>query len=83
MPRRKSCGMQPRNLAVWATEEMDRQEDALTKQFGKDGMILTDAKPEEVKDATDKMRSYWDEWAKHHPADAVEALGKIRAAVGR
>jgi TRAP-type transport system periplasmic protein len=69
--------------AIWASEEMDRQEDTLTKQFGKDGIVLTDTKPEEIKEATDKMRSYWDDWANHHPADAKEALGKIRAAVGR
>jgi TRAP-type transport system periplasmic protein len=69
--------------AVWASEEMDRQEDTLTKQFGKDGMVLTDPKPEEITEATDKMRPYWDDWAKHHPADAIEAFGKLRAAVGR
>jgi TRAP-type C4-dicarboxylate transport system substrate-binding protein len=69
--------------AAWSSQEMDRQEDELTKQFGKAGMVLTDAKPEEIKEATDKMRPYWDEWAKHHPADAREALGKLRAAVGR
>ena len=62
---------------------MDRQEDKLTKQFGQGGMVLTDPKPEEIKEATDKMRPYWDDWGKHHPADARDALGKLRAAVGR
>ena len=41
--------------------KMARQEDDLTAQFGKDGMVLTNPKPEEIKDATDKMRPYWDE----------------------
>jgi TRAP-type C4-dicarboxylate transport system substrate-binding protein len=69
--------------SAWASEEMDRQEDKLTKQFGQGGMVLTDPKPEEIKEATDKMRPYWDDWGKHHPADARDALGKLRAAVGR
>lgn len=69
--------------AVWASEEMDRQEDKLTDQFGKNGMVLTDSKSDEVKDATDRIRPYWDDWAKHHPADAGEALAKLRASVGR
>jgi TRAP-type transport system periplasmic protein len=67
----------------WATKEMDRVEDQLTAQFGKDGMTLTNATPEDIKRATDEMKSYWDPWAKAHGPDAVEALAKIRAAVGR
>ena len=33
--------------------------------------------------ATEKLRPYWDEWAKAHGPEAIEVLGKIRAAVGR
>ena len=62
---------------------MDRQVDKLTKQFGQGGLVVTDPKAEEIKEETVKMRNYWDDWGKHHPADAVEALGKLRAAVGR
>ena len=69
--------------SVWATKEMTAQEDDYTAQFGKDGMVLTDATPAEIAEATDKMRSYWDDWTKTHGADAKEALAKIRAAVGR
>lgn len=69
--------------AVWASEEMDRQEDKLTKQFAKGGMILSAPKPEEVQAATDQMRPYWDGWSKHHSADAGKALAELRAAVGR
>jgi len=67
----------------WATKEMNRQEDEVTAQFGREGMILTTATPAEIAEATDKMRPYWDEWAKTHGADAAAALAKIRAAVGR
>jgi TRAP-type C4-dicarboxylate transport system substrate-binding protein len=69
--------------ADWASQEMARQEDDLTAQFGKEGMVLANPKPEEITDATDKMRPYWDEWAKTHGADAKEALAKLRAAVER
>lgn len=69
--------------SVWATDEMNRQEDEVTAQFGKEGMILTTATPAEIAEATDKMRPYWDEWSNAHGADARAALEKIRAAVGR
>jgi TRAP-type C4-dicarboxylate transport system substrate-binding protein len=67
----------------WSTKEMNRLEDDVTAQFGKEGMILTTATPEEIAQATEKMRPYWDEWAKAHGADATAALAKIRAATGR
>jgi TRAP-type C4-dicarboxylate transport system substrate-binding protein len=69
--------------AAWAIQEQNRQEDELTAQFQKEGMILANATPEEVKEATARMASYWDEWAKTKPADAKEALAKLRQAVGR
>ena len=69
--------------AAWAVQEMDRLEDELTQQFGKGGMILANPTPEEIKQATDAMNSFWNPWAKAHGSDAIEALAKIRAAVGR
>lgn len=68
---------------AWVIQEQNRQEGELTAQFGKEGMILSDATPQEIKEATDKMRSYWDEWAKNKGGDARQALAKLRAAVGR
>jgi len=67
----------------WSFKEMNRQESEITAQFGREGMILTDATPAEIAEATDKMRPYWDQWAKAHGPDAIAALAKIRAAVGR
>ena len=67
----------------WATQEMNRQENEITAQFGRDGMVLTNATPAEITEATDKLRPYWDEWAKTHGPDAAAALAKIRAVVGR
>jgi TRAP-type C4-dicarboxylate transport system substrate-binding protein len=67
----------------WATREMNRIEDETTAQFGREGMILSTATPEEITAATEKMRPYWDDWAKAHGPDATAVLAKIRAAVGR
>jgi TRAP-type C4-dicarboxylate transport system substrate-binding protein len=69
--------------AQWATEEMQRQEDQITEQMAKSGMVITAASPDDIKRAVEKMQSYWPEWAKAHGPDAVEVLGKIRAAIGR
>lgn len=69
--------------AAWAIKEMQRVEDEVTAQFAKDGMIVTPASPDEIKEATDKLRPYWDEWAKAKGPEASELLAKIRTAVGR
>jgi len=68
---------------AWAIKEMQKQEDDYTAQFAKDGLLLADATPEDIKRATDTMRPYWDEWAKKHGAEGVEIVAKIRAMTGR
>ena len=47
------------------------------------GYTFTKATPEETARAVDAMKPYWDEWAKTRGPDVVEALGKVRAALGR
>jgi TRAP-type C4-dicarboxylate transport system substrate-binding protein len=69
--------------AKWAIGEMARLEDVVTAQFAKEGMIVTPATPEDIKLGTEKLRPYWDEWAKAKGPEATEVLAKIRAAVGR
>ena len=69
--------------AAWATTSMQHEEDEDTARFGKEGMVLTAASPEDITEATEKLRSYWDEWAAKHSAEAVAILKEIRAAVGR
>ena len=69
--------------AAWAIGDMNRQEDALTEQWGRDGMVVTPASADDIKLATEKLSPYWDDWAKAHGAEAIEVLGKIRAAVAR
>lgn len=67
----------------WTTAEMQRQEDVITAQMAKKGMIVTPATEADVKLGVEKMRSYWPQWASAHGAETVEVLKKIRAALGR
>ena len=41
------------------------------------------AAPADVQEAESRLASYWNEWAKARGPQAIEALGKIRAALGR
>jgi TRAP-type C4-dicarboxylate transport system substrate-binding protein len=47
------------------------------------GYTFTNARPDEVARAVATMTPYWDEWAKARGPDIAEALGKVRAALGR
>jgi TRAP-type C4-dicarboxylate transport system substrate-binding protein len=69
--------------AQWASAEMQRQEDQITADMAKGGMVVTSATPDDIALAVSKMAPYWPQWAKAHGPEAVEVLGKIRAAVGR
>lgn len=69
--------------AAWVASEMARQEADYTAQFAKAGLLLADPSPADIARGIEMMRPYWDEWAKKHSAEAVEALKKIRAMTGR
>jgi TRAP-type C4-dicarboxylate transport system substrate-binding protein len=71
------------DAATWATAEMKRVEDEITARFAKEGMVLVDPSPADIKEATDRLKPYWDEWASKHGPEAVAILKEIRAAVGR
>ena len=61
-----------------------RQEEAESVQtLTAAGYVMTKATPEEVARAVETMKPYWDEWAKSRGPDVIEALGKVRAALGR
>jgi len=47
------------------------------------GYTFTNATPDENSRAVDTMKPYWDEWAKSRGPEMTEALGKVRAALGR
>jgi len=66
------------------TDKMQQEDDELTrKMVTENGMVVTQPKPEEVAEATKGIESYWNGWAKSHGPEAVEALAKIRTALGR
>ena len=65
------------------TDTMTGEEETLTAQLAKEGLIVTPAEPADVEEAQKRMTPYWGEWAKSRGPQAVEALGKVRAALGR
>jgi TRAP-type C4-dicarboxylate transport system substrate-binding protein len=71
------------DIGRWNQETMQAEEAASQKTLGDAGYVLTQAKPEEIATAVETMKPYWDEWARPRGPEVVEALGKVRAALGR
>ena len=71
------------DTARWDQDTMKMEEAESVQVLRSVGYTFTNAKPEEVSRAVDAMKPYWDEWAKPRGPDVVEALGKVRAALGR
>jgi TRAP-type C4-dicarboxylate transport system substrate-binding protein len=69
--------------ARWDQDTMKTEEAESVQLLKSAGYTFTQAKPDEVMRAVDAMRPYWDEWAKTRGPEVVEALGKVRAALGR
>jgi len=65
------------------TAQMQTDEDGLTRKFAEGGMTITSAGPADTAQAAALIAPYWDEWARSRGAEAQEALGKVRAALGR
>lgn len=70
-------------VARWNQDTMKQEEADSVQTLSNMGYVMTKASPEEIARATDTMKPYWDEWAKTRGPDVVEALGKVRAALGR
>jgi TRAP-type C4-dicarboxylate transport system substrate-binding protein len=71
------------DIGRWNQDTMKAEEGASQKTLADAGYVLTQAKATEVAKAVDTMMPYWDEWAKTRGPEVVEALGKVRAALGR
>ena len=71
------------DIGRWNQDTMKTEEAASQKTLGDAGYVLTQAKPAEIAKAVETMKPYWDEWAKSRGPEVVEALGKVRAALGR
>ena len=65
------------------TDAMAKEEEDLTQKMAAGGMIVTPEKPEDRSTAEKLIAPYWDSWAKEKGPEAVEALKKVRAALGR
>jgi TRAP-type transport system periplasmic protein len=71
------------DIGRWNQDTMKAEEAASQKTLGDMGYVFTQAKPEEIAKAVETMTPYWDDWAKSRGPVVVEALGKVRAALGR
>src|SRR5215469_10277953 len=71
------------DTARWDQETMQKEEADSVQVLTSAGYIFTTATPEENARAVAAMTPYWDEWAKSRGPEMVEALAKVRAALGR
>jgi TRAP-type C4-dicarboxylate transport system substrate-binding protein len=69
--------------ARWDQDTMKTEEAESVQLLKSAGYTFTEAKSDEITRAVDTMRPYWGEWAKARGPEVVEALGKVRAALGR
>ena len=69
--------------ARWDQETMQKEEAESVQVLTAAGFTFTKAKPEEYARAVAAMTPYWDDWAKSRGPEMVEALAKVRAALGR
>jgi TRAP-type C4-dicarboxylate transport system substrate-binding protein len=70
-------------IAKWNQDTMQQEESDSTKVLADAGYTLTKATPADAARVADTMKPYWDEWAKSRGPDVVQALAKVRAALGR
>lgn len=65
------------------TAELYQEEQQVTAELRKGGMIVTEAKPADVALGIGRMKGYWEQWARARGPEAADALAKVRAAIGR
>jgi TRAP-type transport system periplasmic protein len=71
------------DTARWDQETMQKEEAESVQVLTAAGYTFTKATPEENARAIAAMKPYWDEWAKSRGPDVIEALAKVRTALGR
>jgi TRAP-type transport system periplasmic protein len=71
------------DTAAWDQDTMRKEEADSVQTLTAMGYTFTNAKPDEIARAVDAMKPYWEDWAKSRGPDVVEALTKVRAALGR
>ena len=65
------------------TAAMAAEEDELTQKLAAQGIVVTVPTREEVAQGEAKMAAYWTSWPDTRGPVAKEAMGKVRAVVGR
>ena len=71
------------DTARWNQETMQKEEADSVQILSGMGYVFTKGKPDEITRAVDAMKPYWDDWAKSRGPEVAEAVGKVRAALGR
>lgn len=69
-------------VAPTITQNLADRELELTAQLEEEGMTITTPSDEEIERAEKAIAPYWDSWAEERGPDAVEALKKVRSALG-
>lgn len=68
---------------TWITQRFEQEEEELTGQFQSEGLNVVEPTPEQIAEAREVVRPYWDEWADQQGAGAQEVLAKIRQALDK
>jgi TRAP-type transport system periplasmic protein len=71
------------DAARWDEETMKTEEADSVRTLKSAGYTFTQARPDEIARAVAAMKPFWEEWAKARGPEVVEALGKVRVALGR
>jgi len=69
--------------ARWDQDTMQKEEADSVQVLTAAGYTFTTATPQDTARAVEAMKPYWDDWAKARGPDIVEALAKVRTALGR
>jgi TRAP-type transport system periplasmic protein len=76
-------GKVAQDTARWDQETMQKEEAESVQVLTAAGYTFTKATADETARAIEAMNPYWDEWAKSRGPDVIEALAKVRTALGR
>jgi TRAP-type C4-dicarboxylate transport system substrate-binding protein len=69
--------------ATWNTETMKAEDTDILKRLKDSKFVIAQPTAADAKQAATMMEPYWNDWAKEHGPETVEALAKVRAALGR
>jgi TRAP-type C4-dicarboxylate transport system substrate-binding protein len=69
--------------ARWDQDTMKAEEAESVQLLKSAGYTFTNARPDEIARAVEAVKPYWDTWAKARGPEVIEALGKVRVALGR